>query len=105
MPHRGVNRLMPHRGVNRLMPHRGVNRRMPHRGVNRLMPHRGVNRLMPHPVLEHRVDEHEFISARIFNFDEKSHRVLLGSEKVAQKENFQVGGIIACESGRNMTGV
>jgi hypothetical protein len=46
----------------------------------------------------------EVTPARIFKVDEKSHSVLLGFEKVAQKGNFQVGVIIACESGRYMTG-
>jgi hypothetical protein len=50
------------------------------------------------------LDENQFTSARIFNVDEKSHIFWLGSEKVAQKGNFQVGMIIACESGRNITG-
>jgi hypothetical protein len=34
----------------------------------------------------------------------KSHKVLLGFEKVAQKGNFQESAIIACELGRGMTG-
>jgi hypothetical protein len=55
-------------------------------------------------MLEHLLDGKEFTSARIFNFHEKSRRVLLGFENVAQTGNFQVGVITACEPGRNMTG-